>query len=80
VPLKKFLKISWRGFCCVALFWMIALMIAPDQPLKSADTWSRAGVFFSGLIVLLPIAIFIGLIDLFFGTLDPVADQNRKEE
>jgi len=30
--------------------------------------------------VLLPIAIFIGLIDLFFGTLDPVADQNRKEE
>jgi len=47
---------------------------------SSADTWSRAGVFFSGLIVLLPIAIFIGLIDLFFGTLDPVADQNRKEE
>lgn len=80
MPLKKLLKIAWRGFCCVALLWIIALMIAPDQPLKSADTWSRAGIFSSGLIVLLPIAIFIGLIDLCFGTPDPVADQNRKEE
>jgi hypothetical protein len=80
VPLKKILKITWRGFCCVALLWIIALMIAPDQPPKSADTWSRAGVFISGLIVLLPLAIFIGLIDLLFGKPDPMTDQSRKEE
>jgi uncharacterized membrane protein len=83
--LKRFFKIAWRSIGCIAVLWIIALVMAPDQPPKSADTWSRMGVFFIGLMVLPPLVIVFGLIDLLFGVTASAShqtaatDQSRNE-
>ena len=78
--MRRFLNIAWKGFCCAAVLWILALVIAPAQPPKSADMWSRFGVYVSGLMILPPLVVFLGLLELCFGATDSASDHEKKEE
>ncbi len=77
---KKFLNFVGIGIGCVAVLWILAFVIAPDQPLKAADIWSKVGVVFTGLIVLVSLFVLFGSILLLFKVSGSVPDQSRKED
>jgi len=78
--LRKLLKIAWKGVCCAALLWILAFVIAPDQPIKSADMWSKIGVYFTGLMILPPFIVLFLLLELWLGATASPSDQSRMEE
>ncbi len=61
----KNVRIAWLIVVSGIVIFTVLAVIAPNQPMKSADMWSTSGVSLIGVLVMLPVVGIAVLVTIF---------------
>ena len=68
----------WIAFAGCSAIWIVLMVIAPGESMKSADTgWNSITVFFCGLFVLAPL-LFIAIVVTLAGVIANIGRSGRE--